>query len=119
MLEWLVELGRLGRKTGAGWYRYEGGRRVPDPAVAALVEKARAERGSRPRPLSRDEIQRRAMAAIVDEARLVLENNIAARASDIDLVLTYGYGFPKHRGGPLYWAAGQAENARDGRMPAR
>lgn len=118
VLEWLVELGRLGRKTGAGWYRYEGGRRVPDPAVAALVEKARAERGSRPRPLSREEIQRRAMAAIVDEARLVLENNIAARASDIDLVLTYGYGFPKHRGGPLYWAAGQAETARDGLMPA-
>ena len=110
VLGWLVERSRLGRKTGAGWYRYEDGRRVPDPVVAALVEKARAERGSRPRPLPREEIQRRAMVAIVDEARIVLETNIAARASDIDLVLIHGYGFPKHRGGPLYWAAGQAEN---------
>jgi 3-hydroxyacyl-CoA dehydrogenase len=107
VLEWLVGAGRLGRKTGAGWYRYEEGRKTADPAVVALVEKARAERGALAHPLSRDEIQDRALAAIVNEALLVLEDGIAARPSDIDLVLVNGYGFPRHLGGPLFWAARQ------------
>lgn len=107
VLEWLVAAGRLGRKSGAGWYAYEDGRRVPDPAVTELVAKARAERGIAVAALSRETIQNRAMAAIVNEALLVLEDGIAARPSDIDLVLINGYGFPRHLGGPLWWAKAQ------------
>ncbi len=107
VLEWLVDAGRLGRKTGAGWYRYMDGRRIPDAAVAALIEKARAERGVSPRTLTAGAIQDRALAAIVNEALLVLEDGIAARASDIDLVMVNGYGFPRQFGGPMYWAQRQ------------
>jgi 3-hydroxyacyl-CoA dehydrogenase len=108
VLEWLVADGRLGRKTGAGWYRYEAGQRQSDDAVTALVERARHDRGVVPHVLAKDEIQLRALAAIVNEALLVLEDGIAARASDIDLVLINGYGFPRHLGGPMYWASRQA-----------
>lgn len=104
VLEWLVEAGRLGRKSGSGWYRYENGQKLVDPALAILIGKARAERQVTARSLSRKEIQDRAMAAIVNEALLVLEDGIAARASDVDLVLVLGYGFPRHLGGPLRWA---------------
>ena len=107
VLEWLVARGRLGRKTGAGWYRYEDGKKTPDQEVADLVVKARADRGIASAPLSHEDIQRRAMAAIVNEALLVLADGIARSASDIDLVLVNGYGFPKAVGGPLYWAARQ------------
>lgn len=107
ILEWLVADGRLGRKTGAGWYRYENGKRIVDPVVAAFVEKARLDCGEAPRSLSREEIQNRALAAVINEALLVLEDGIAARPSDVDLVLINGYGFPKHLGGPLFWAARQ------------
>lgn len=107
VLEWLVSSGRLGRKTGAGWYRYEDGKKMVDKAVDKLVEKSRAEAHVSPRHLSREEIQLRAMAAIVNEALLVLEEGIAARPSDIDLVMINGYGFPKHLGGPLHWAKSQ------------
>ncbi|MCW0001577.1 3-hydroxyacyl-CoA dehydrogenase NAD-binding domain-containing protein [Pararhizobium sp. YC-54] len=107
VLEWLVKSGRLGRKTDAGWHRYENGAKVTDSEVTALVEKARRERGVMPRQLSQGEIQNRALGAIVNEGLLVLQDGIAARASDIDLALVHGYGFPKHLGGPLYWAARQ------------
>jgi 3-hydroxyacyl-CoA dehydrogenase len=105
VLEWLVAEGRLGRKTGAGWYRHVEGKPQPDAAVAALIARARRERGVAAKALSKDEIQLRALTAIVNEALLVLEDGIAARASDIDVVLIYGYGFPRHLGGPLHWAA--------------
>ena len=107
VLEWLVSGGRLGRKTEAGWYRYQNGQRVSDPDVSQLIEQARSDRpGDRPR-LSQEEIQNRALSAIVNEALLVLEDRIAERASDIDLVLINGYGFPKYVGGPLFWASRQ------------
>lgn len=108
ILEWLVDANRLGRKTGAGWYRYDGRNRAPDPEVAKLVGQAREARGVRARSLGCDEIQDRALASIVNEALLVLEDGIAARSSDIDLVLVHGYGFPKHLGGPLFWARRQS-----------
>jgi len=104
VLEWLIAAGRLGRKTGAGWYRYEGDQRNPDPSVAGLIDQARVAAGGEVRNLSRGEIQQRALAAIVNEGLLVLEDGIAARGSDIDLVLVNGYGFPRHLGGPLFWA---------------
>jgi len=109
VLEWLNGEGRLGQKTGSGWYAYAGEplRRAPDAHVAQLIERARRERGIAPRPLMRDEIQARALGAIVNEALLILEDGVAAQASDIDLVLLNGYGFPRHVGGPLHWAARQ------------
>src|SRR5690606_13409950 len=86
----LCEAGRLGRKTGAGWYRYdERGKRHADPEVDALIEANSAV--SQRRSFAPAEIQRRALAAIVNEARLVLEDGIAQRASDIDVVLVHGY----------------------------
>jgi 3-hydroxyacyl-CoA dehydrogenase len=97
----LCEAGRLGRKTGAGWYRYdEKGRRHVDPAVAAVID-ANATRA--PRHFDMDEIQGRALAAIVNEARLVLEDGVAQRPGDIDVALVHGYGFPAWEGGPLFW----------------
>ncbi len=102
----LCEAGRLGRKAGAGWYRYdERGRRNADPDVDALIAAHSAV--PRRRTFEPAEIQRRALAAIVNEAKLVLEDGIAQRASDIDVVLVHGYGFPAWEGGPLYWHARQ------------
>lgn len=111
VLEWLVAEKRLGRKTGAGWYRYVDGKPLPDAATTALIESARRNRNIVAQPLARHEIQLRALAAIVNEALLVLEDGIAARASDVDLVLINGYGFPRHLGGPLHWASHQAPAA--------
>ncbi|MGF7007993.1 3-hydroxyacyl-CoA dehydrogenase NAD-binding domain-containing protein [Shinella sumterensis] len=107
VLEWLVAANRLGRKTGSGWYRYENGKRLPDPTVEDFLAEARALAGVAAHSLDPAAIQTRALCAIVNEALLVLEDGIASRASDIDLVLTNGYGFPKHLGGPLFWAKQQ------------
>jgi len=103
----LCEQGRLGRKTGAGWYRYEPARRVPDPAVHALIREASAEKGIQRRTLGTDEICARALMTMVNETALLLEEGIAARPSDVDLVLVNGYGFPNYEGGPLFWAKRQ------------
>lgn len=105
----LCEQGRFGQKTGAGWYRYSGPekRREPDPAVRALIEQASSARAVERRTFGAEEIQRRVLAAMVNEAVLVIEDGIAQRASDIDIVLVHGYGFPATRGGPLFWASRQ------------
>jgi 3-hydroxyacyl-CoA dehydrogenase len=102
----VVELGRLGQKTGKGWYRYEEGNRtpLPDPEIDALIERYRAEIGIVPRTISDDEIVQRCIYALVNEGARILEEGIALRAGDIDVVYLAGYGFPVARGGPMFHA---------------
>ena len=102
----LCELGRLGQKTGGGWYDYPDGPRRPVPSTAAeeLVASHRAEIGIAPREVDDEEIVDRLVFALVNEGARILEEGIAARASDIDVVYLTGYGFPRARGGPMYHA---------------
>ena len=102
----LYELGRYGQKTGAGWYRYEPGSRtrVPDLLVEEVVAEESAARGVTRRPVSDDEIIARIMTALANEGARVLEEGYAARAGDIDVVYVHGFGFPRHRGGPMFYA---------------
>jgi len=102
----LCELGRFGQKTGAGWYDYRPGDRAAysAPVVAAILERVREELGIKERQVGEDEIIERLVYALVNEAALILEEGIALRASDIDLVYLTGYGFPLWRGGPLCYA---------------
>ena len=110
ILDRLCEAGRFGQKTGAGWYRYpDGARRGSfDPEVHALIDKCSAVKGIVRRPFTAGQIQWRALAAMINEAALLLSEGIAARPSDVDLVLVNGYGFPAHKGGPLFWASRRA-----------
>lgn len=104
----LCEAGRLGRKAGAGYYRYDdAGKRHVDPAVAAVIAAESAARNIARRSLSPEEIIRRALAAIVNEAGLVLEEGVATSAGDVDVALVNGYGFPRWKGGPLHWSGRQ------------
>ncbi len=102
----VVELGRLGQKTGKGWYRYEPGNRAPqvDPEVEALIDGYRKELGITPRPVSDEEIVQRCVFALVNEGARILAEGIAQRSSDIDVVYLTGYGFPAWRGGPMFFA---------------
>jgi len=100
----LCEAGRFGQKTGRGWYLYRDGKRTVDPEVTAMVEASRAAKGLKPREISADEIRNRLLAAMASEGAALLAEGIAARASDIDLVLINGYGFPAHKGGPMFVA---------------
>jgi 3-hydroxyacyl-CoA dehydrogenase len=102
----VCEAGRFGQKTGAGWYRYEAGRRdpIPDPVVEQLIAGFRADQGVAPRRIGDEEVVERCVYALVNEGARILEEGIAARASDIDLVYLHGYGFPAHRGGPMRYA---------------
>jgi len=102
----LCELGRYGQKTGKGWYLYETGKRdaIADPEVDALIVAHRAEVGITPRKISDAEIVSRCVLALVNEGAKILEEGIASRASDIDMVYITGYGFPLHRGGPMLYA---------------
>jgi len=104
----LVELGRFGQKTGAGWYRYEKGDRTPhvDPFVTELIEKMSAEMGKARREFSDEEILRRLLFSSVNEACKILEEGKAYRASDIDVMWLHGFGFPRYRGGLMFWADG-------------
>ncbi len=102
----MCEAGNFGQKTGKGYYIYEAGKRarVPNPEVMTLIEAERAELGITPRAFSDDEIVRRYMAAMVNEGAKVLEEGIARRPLDIDMVFLFGYGFPRFWGGPMKWA---------------
>ena len=102
----LCEAGRFGQKTGAGWYRYEAGKRdpIPDAATEQLIAQYRLDAGIAPRVVGDDEVVERCMFALVNEGARILEEGIAARASDIDIVYLNGYGYPLRRGGPMLYA---------------
>lgn len=102
----LCELGRFGQKTGAGWYDYQAGKRdaIPSKLVEDMIVAHRKELGIEPRKISDEEIVQRLVFALVNEAAHILEEGIAQRASDIDMVYLTGYGFPIHRGGPMLYA---------------
>ena len=102
----LAEAGRFGQKTGAGYYRYEAGKRdpIPDPVTEKMIDEYRAANGITPRKISDDEVVQRCMFALVNEGARILDEGIAARASDIDVVYLNGYGYPLHRGGPMLYA---------------
>jgi 3-hydroxyacyl-CoA dehydrogenase len=102
----LYEMGRYGQKTGAGWYKYEPGSRtrIPDPAVEAVAAEEAAKRGVTRRSIPDEEIIARIMTALANEGARVLEDGFAIRASDIDVVYVHGFGYPRHRGGPMFYA---------------
>ena len=102
----VCEQGRFGQKTGKGFYRYEAGNRkpIPDPEVEKIIEKYRNDIGVKPRAISDEEIVERLIYALINEAAHLLEEGIALRASDVDMVYLTGYGFPSYRGGPMFYA---------------
>ena len=102
----LVEAGRLGQKSGSGYYRYDAATRTrrEDPIVSEIIEATRAELGITPREIAEDEIVDRLTLALANEGACILEEGIAQRASDIDVVYCHGYGFPRFRGGPMHAA---------------
>ncbi|MDQ2733981.1 MAG: 3-hydroxyacyl-CoA dehydrogenase family protein, partial [Pseudomonadota bacterium] len=102
----LCEMGRFGQKTGAGWYDYVPGKRdaIPSQAVVDMIEKHRADLGIAPRKIGDDEIVHRLVYALVNEGAKIVDEGIAQRASDIDMVYLTGYGFPMFRGGPMNYA---------------
>jgi len=103
----LFEMGRYGQKTGAGWYKYDapGSRnRTPDPLIEQLADEEAQKRGIIRHPIADDEILARITTALANEGARVLEDGFATRASDIDIIYAYGFGFPRHRGGPMFYA---------------
>jgi 3-hydroxyacyl-CoA dehydrogenase len=104
----LCEAGRFGQKTGRGWYAYPDGKRTVDPEVTALIEASQSAKGIAPHAIPNQEVTARLLAAMASEGKAILAEGIAERASDIDLVMINGYGFPAYRGGPMF-AAGSRE----------
>ena len=102
----ICERGRFGQKTGAGYYKYEKGDRTryPDPEIEALIVNYSKAKGIQRRDISREEIVERSMYALINEGARILEEGIAQRASDIDVIYVYGYGFPAYLGGPMFYA---------------
>ena len=104
ILERMVDNGWLGQKSGCGFYRYEGRVRTPNLEALRMIEQLSTELGIARRALADEEILARLLHPLVNEGARVLEEGIAARAGDIDIVFVNGYGFPAFRGGPMYWA---------------
>jgi 3-hydroxyacyl-CoA dehydrogenase len=106
LVDQVCELGRFGQKTGAGWYRYEAGSRapLPDPLVEKLIVEHSRAIGMARRAIPDEEILGRLLYAMINEGARILAEGVALRAVDIDMVWLHGYGFPAHRGGPMYYA---------------
>ncbi|MEM7469640.1 MAG: 3-hydroxyacyl-CoA dehydrogenase family protein, partial [Pseudomonadota bacterium] len=102
----ICEMGRFGQKTGAGYYRYEAGERTPirDAAIEQLIEDYSQEKGLNRRKIEAEEIVERLIYALVNEGAKILEEGVAQRASDIDVIYVNGYGFPASLGGPMRYA---------------
>ncbi len=102
----LCEAGRFGQKTGKGYYKYEAGSRapMPDPEVEKLIDETLSKMGKKRRTVSDDEILERMMYPMINEGARILEEKVAARPSDIDVIWLYGYGWPIYRGGPMFYA---------------
>src|SRR5262249_30726882 len=99
----LCELGRYGKKTGVGWYRYDENRpQTPDPEVSKLIEEVAAEAGIVRRKISEMELIERPIYALINEGAKILEEGFALRAVDIDIIYINGYGYPAWRGGPMW-----------------
>jgi 3-hydroxyacyl-CoA dehydrogenase len=103
----ICEMGRFGQKTGAGYYKYEGRDATPDPKIEQLIVSTSARLGIERKPISDADIIDRVLIAMVYEGAKILEEGFAIRASDIDVTYVYGYGFPRHQGGPMFWAEQQ------------
>jgi 3-hydroxyacyl-CoA dehydrogenase len=122
VLERLVQMNRLGQKTMAGYFKYDksvgkGREPIPDPEVEQLFTEEARKAGIAPRELSDDEIRDRLLTALVDRGKHLLEEGIALRPGDIDIVYVYGYGFPPHRGGPMWYAS--TRSARSAQAPSQ
>jgi 3-hydroxyacyl-CoA dehydrogenase len=122
VLERLVQMNRLGQKTTAGYFKYDksvgkGREPIPDPEVEQLFTEEARKAGIAPRELSDDEIRDRLLTALVDRGKHLLEEGIALRPGDIDIVYVYGYGFPPHRGGPMWYAS--TRSARSAQAPSQ
>ena len=102
----ICELGRFGQKTHAGWYRYDPGHRtpIPDPAIDEVIAQVSADLGIERRRVRDDEIVPRCFYPLVNEGAKILDEDLVLRASDIDVIWMLGYGFPRYRGGPMFWA---------------
>ncbi|MFC4294681.1 3-hydroxyacyl-CoA dehydrogenase NAD-binding domain-containing protein [Novosphingobium tardum] len=103
IVERLVEAGRYGQKTAKGFYRYEGREKFSDPEAIAIIESVSKEFGITRREFTDDEVEARLFAPLVNEGAKEIEDGTAIRASDIDVAWVNGYGFPVHRGGPMFW----------------
>lgn len=103
ILQRMAEEGRLGRKSGAGFYRYEGGKRRHNPEALALIESVSRELGIERRAIAEEEILARLLHPLINEGAKILAEGIASRSGDIDVVYIHGYGFPAYKGGPMYW----------------
>ena len=103
----LCELGRFGQKTGKGWYDYQAGKRdaIPSPEVLEMIDAHRQAIGITPRKISDEEIVQRLVFSLVNEGAHILEDGIASKSGDIDMVYLTGYGFPIYRGGPMHYAS--------------
>ena len=106
VMDRLYEMGRYGQKTGAGWYRYEAGSRtpIPDPLIDELAAKEAARRGIVRRAITDAEIIARITTALANEGARILDEGYAVRPGDLDVIYVYGFGFPRHRGGPMFYA---------------